>query len=374
MLRHSRGPLLRPGVQRVREGYALYTLNAAQLFPLLKAGNLSSSVVRHFEDYQGRVQPDADHALPVIPARSNVNSAHHVWTNWDKRLNPQLISTPQSLKPQDEYIGPRAGINLPSVGWVRVGSSWKYSKTYWKTRSDKHYGEWLERNVTPRWRLVPRIADFNPQSRYAGKLEYSEVKISEIIWAIDTHKLNRNEVITLWHLREAGIVTEARVVWPGLKLVDDGVTPLYPISLELQNATPDAIAKIEGAGGSFVSAYLSIEGLYQTMHPEEFPVFVDQQLPDRNGMQNVAMSDQARGSLCRYFESEMKYAHPDAGRRASHYVRPPTDRDYPATYEEFEQIKHHQKWHLNQPGTGTVLPMITTKSLEDAPKFPTILQ
>lgn len=379
MLRNSTLTLSRPSpFPNIRNVRSLYTLKANSLYPFLNKQNnslyFSQQAVRG-EEYQGRVAPDSDHQLPVQTSKSTVNSQHHEWTSWDKFLNPQLITSADDLKPNEQYMGPRTGVYFANIGWKRVGSGWTYKNRYrqkvqkwWKNR-----WAWQEKPTSPRWKAVPRIGDFNPQQRYVGKLQYSEVKLSQIIWAIDIGKLNRNEVITLWHLKECGVVPEEEIIWPGAKLVDDGVTPRYPISLELQNGSPEAIQKIEDAGGSFVSAYLSLDGLYQTLHPEEYPTFIDQHLPDRMGMTQVAMSDQARGYLCRFYENEAKYAHPEAGRRLSHYIRPPTDRDFPATFEEYERVRHHQKWHLNQSGTGTILPFISSYSAEDAPNPPTAL-
>ena len=130
----------------------------------------------------------------------------------------------------------------------------------------------------------------------------------------------------------------------------------YPLHVELQNASAKAIQLIEEAGGTFTNVYMSHEGLYQELHPEQFPTFLEQDLPERKGLENFATSPRKRGWLAQWYEDESKYAHPEAGRRHAHYVRPPTDRDFPATIEEYELAKHHQKWHLNQPGSATVLP------------------
>lgn len=371
----------RAALPQVRQRAALHALNVRSMYPLIGGNNLLPQIVRHYEDYQGRRAVDSDHDLPVLSSKraSNYLSTHHVWTNWDKKLNPQLISGPDTLRPQDEFVAPRSGNYLPHVGWMRIGGSWRFKNKLTKQRN-KLYArdyQWLETNVTPRWRAVPRIGDINPQARYAGKLEFLDLPLSKVIWAIDSQRLDRNAVITLWSLREAEVIREEEIVWPGVRLVDDlprDAKLRYPVSLELQSGSVDAIRRVEKAGGSFVSAYMSIDGLYQTMHPEEYPVFIDQHMPERMGMQNVAVSDQARGYLCRWFENQAKYADVRAGRRLSHYVAPPTDRDYPATWEEFSRVQHHQRWHLNQSGTGTVLPFVSNKSLEDMPRSPTILQ
>jgi ribosomal protein L15 len=357
--------LLRPTMVRPRDTYALHTMRASLAFPLLRDNRVLPKMVRSLKDYQGRRQFDDDHQLPVLDSKSNVQSNQHRWTTWDKYLNPQLMATPAALDANAEYVGRRTGYLAPLVGWRRIGSSWKFSRHLNDMRKGWARGTWQERAVTPRWKLVPRIADHNFAGRYPGKLEFLEVPLTHIVRAIDMGVLNRNEVITLWHLRDAGIVQEREVVWPGVKLTLGGLKELrYPLSLELQHADASAIGIIERAGGDFTAAYLSIEGLYQHMRPEEYPVFIDQHMPDRQGMERVAGNPGARGYLAKWLEDESKYAHPDAGRRLSHYVSPPHARDFPANYEEFERVRHHQKWHLNQPGTGTILPWISENSAE----------
>lgn len=177
---------------------------------------------------------------------------------------------------------------------------------------------------------------------------------------IDCGKLNRNEVITLYQLVEAGAVAPFEIMWPGMKLAHGNVDRVpYPIHLELQAATPQAIKLIEEAGGSFTCTYLSPDAVYYQTKPEEYPSFLEDRLPPQMVMDRLATSPSSRGYLTQWYEEEGKYAHPEAGRRLSHYVRPPFPRDFPATFDEYERVKHHQKWHLQQPGSGTVLPWHT---------------
>lgn len=146
-------------------------------------------------------------------------------------------------------------------------------------------------------------------------------------------------------------------MWPGVKLVSNGVQGIKrPIHLELQAASREAIAAIEKAGGSFTATYLTPRGFHQELYPERYPTFLDQEMPEKHSFDHVHGVPQERGYLAQWAEEEGKYAHPDSGRRLAHYVQPPHDRDFPATMEEYDQVKHHQKWHLGQSGTGTVLP------------------
>ncbi|XP_050340860.1 LOW QUALITY PROTEIN: uncharacterized protein LOC126767374 [Bactrocera neohumeralis] len=240
---------------------------------------------------------------------------------------------------------------------MKIGGSWKYSRSYNDARRGFAKGQWQERKMTPRFMLAPRVSAGGPRNRYEGKAVFSRLPLMKILWAVDSGRLNPNEVITLYQLRQARIIADWEVVWPGFVLLAGDVEKVpYPLNIELQNASAKTIKLIEEAGGSFTSVYMTHEGLYQEMNPEQFPTFMEQELPEHKGSESFATNPRKRGWLSQWYEDESKYAHPDAGRRSSHYVRPSTQRDFPATVEEYEMVKHHQKWHLNQPGTGTVLP------------------
>ncbi|CAD2212647.1 ribosomal protein L15 containing protein [Angomonas deanei] len=240
---------------------------------------------------------------------------------------------------------------------MKIGGSWKYARSYNDARKGYAKGQWQERKMTPRFMLAPRVSAGGPRNRYEGKATFSRIPLSKILWAIDTGRLNPNEVITLFHLRKANVIGDGEILWPGFVLLAGGVERVpYPINIELQNASARAIKLIEESGGSFTCVYMTHEGLHQELHPEQYPLFVEQDLPERKGLESFATNPRKRGWLSQWYEDEGKYAHPDAGRRLSHYIRPPTARDFPATVEEYDIVKHHQKWHLNQPGTGTVLP------------------
>jgi len=243
---------------------------------------------------------------------------------------------------------------------MKIGGSWRYARSYNDQRKGYAKGTWQERKMTPRFMLAPRVSPGGPRNRYEGKAVFSRLSLDKLLWAIDSGRLNPNETITLYHLRQASVVAEREVVWPGFVLLSGSVEAVpYPLHIELQNASARTIQLIEEAGGSFTSVYMTHEGLYQELHPEEYPVFTDQDLPEQKGLESFAANPRKRGWLAQWYEDESKYAHPAAGRRHAHYVRPPTERDLPATVEEYEAVKHHQKWHLQQPGTGTVLPWHT---------------
>ena len=219
--------------------------------------------------------------------------------------------------------------------------------------------------MTPKFVSLPRLGAVNPDSRWQGKLQFVDLKLSKIIWAIDCGNLNPNEVLTLNILVDAGVLKQTDIVWPGVNLVYDLKSELkYPVHIELQNAEPKAVAAIERTGGTFTGTYMSLDGLQQEMEPENFPVFSDQHMPDRPGFTQLASNPRVRGFLSQWWEDEGKYAHADAGRRLSHYKAPPHRRDFPATYEEYERVKHTQKWHFGQSGTGTELPMVETSAFE----------
>jgi ribosomal protein L15 len=356
------------GFEKGRKMWGLdANLEMKAAFPLLHAGNLTARMHRNPFDYRGRKEFDEDHPLPVLGSRSSTLSDAHEWEQWDKSLNPQLIADFSSLPQTVDYVGRRSGRLFPGVGWRAPGSSWKFTLSYDRKVRKWRPGVWAEKFMTPKWALVPRIAALHPDERFQGKLQFVDLKLSHIVWAIDTDRLNRNEVLTLNILVDAGVLPQTDVVWPGVNLVYDLTADLkYPINIELQNADPEAIAAIERAGGTFTGTYMSIDGLYQEMRPEEYPVFLDQHMPDRPGFTHLSSNPRVRGFLSQWYEEEGKYAHKDAARRLSHYRRPPHRRDFPSTYEEYEQVKHHQKWHLNQSGTGTVLPFVRSNSLEDA--------
>ena len=365
MLRNTRVSARWASFEQARSAWGLdANFEMKSMFPLLHSGHLLPKALRSYRDYQGRKEFDEDHPLPVMPSKSNVFSDHHDWTVWDRYLNPQLISDFYDLPPTPEYVGPTTGRLIAQVGWRPVGGSHRYSAS--NTHRKYKPGEWAERHMTPKWAIVPRIAAIHPDSRWQGKLQFVDLSLSKIIWAMDTQRLNRNEVITLNILVRAEVIPESDVVWPGINLVYDLKKPLkYPIHLELQNADPEAINAIETAGGTFTGTYMSIDGIYQEMKPEEFPAFQEQNMPDRPGFHSLASNPRVRGFLSQWYEDEGKYAHPDSGRRLAHYVKPPTDRDFPATYDEYERARHQQKWHLGQGGSATILPFVERRAIED---------
>ncbi|EKG07647.1 hypothetical protein TCSYLVIO_001227 [Trypanosoma cruzi] len=340
-----------------RENIPLHMNPAKSIFPLINSNNLLAKPRNNWQDFSGRKEFDEDHPLPVVASRLNERTTQHKWSHWDQYLNPQITQSVRDLTPTPEYVGMRSGHNMIKMGWMKIGGSWKYSRGYDDRRRVFARGQWQERKMTPRFMLAPRVSPGGPRNRYEGKLVFSRLKLSKLLWAIDTGRLNPNEVITVYHLHEAGVVAECEIVWPGFVLISSGVSRVpYPIHIELQNASAESIRLIEEAGGSFTGVYMTHDGLYQELHPEEYPVFPEQEFPERKGLEGLATNPAKRGWLVRWYEDEGKYAHPEAGRRYSHYVRPPTERDFPATVGEYEMVKHHQKWHLNQPGTGTLLP------------------
>jgi ribosomal protein L15 len=330
---------------------------ATAMFPLLHSNNLLAKPRNNWKDFEGRKAFDEDHALPVVGTKLNELTEVHKFSSFDMHLNPNLVESVQSLKPSEEYVGMRSGHYMNHFGWVKIGGTWKFGRTYNDKRNQYAVGTWQERKMTPRFMLAPRVSQSGPRARHEGKLQYSTVSLSKLLWAFDTGRLNKNEVITAYHLLHSGVVSKRECVWPGFAITGGSATTVpYPIHFELQSATPRAIKLIEEAGGSFTAGYLTGEGILQELEPEKFPVFVDQDLPQRSHIESTAANPKKRGFLTRWYDDEAKYAHPEAGRRMAHYVKPPQDRDFPTTVEELDMVKHQQKWHLNQPGTGTVLP------------------
>lgn len=342
---------------QVRQHLPFSTHSIKDVFPLIYENNLLAKTRNSWKDFQGRREFDSDHSHPVLGTRLNERTTTHKWSHWDQYINPQVTHSWKNLTPSEEYVGPRSGHNVIKIGWMKIGGSWKYSRGYNDARKGFAKGSWQERKMTPRFMLAPRVSAGGPRNRYEGKACFSRISLSKVLWAIDSGRLNPNEVITLYHLREAKVISEREIIWPGFVLLAGNVESLaYPINIELQNASSKAIKIIQEAGGSFTTVYMTHEGLYRELHPEQFPAFVEAELPEKKGLINFATNSQKNGWLSKWYEEENKYAHPSAGRRASHYVRCPHERDFPATIEEYERVKHHQKWHLNQPGTGDILP------------------
>lgn len=351
-----------------RQDAALSGLPAKSVFPLLHYNNLLPRMYKFDKDYMGRRGfNEEDHPLPVVGSRSSEYSKAPKWSEFDKYVNPQVLSSWSHLSPTEQYAGKRNGYLYPGVGWRRPGGSWKFAKNFNRLRRGYMIGMWQEKAIIPLWKQVPRVTAIGPRARYEGKLEYSTLNLSKLLWSIDAGLINPNETITLYTLVQARVVPEVDVCWPGLCLeagdLGDRKLP-YPINVEVQKATPKAIELIEEAGGNVVCTYLSAEGIYHEMRPEEYPVFPEQEMPDRLSYEAVMSRSKSRGFLSNWYEEEGKYAHPESGRRLSHYVAPPFARDFPATFEEYERVKHHQKWHLGQPGTGTVLPFTPTNAAE----------
>lgn len=327
------------------------------IFPLLHQSNLLAKPRNSWEEFQGRREFDDDHSIPLVGTRLAERTSVYKWSHYDQYINPQVTQSWRDLTPSSEYVGPRSGHNVIKMGWMKIGGSWKYSRGYNDSRKGFARGTWQERRMTPRFMLAPRVSAGGPRNRYEGKASFSRITMAKLLWAIDSGRLNPNETITLYHLRQANVVAEAEIVWPGFVLLAGNIEKVaYPINIELQNASAKAIKVIQDAGGSFTCVYMTHEALFKELHPEEFPVFTDAALPDKKGMQNFATHAAKRGWLAQWYQDERRYAHPSAGRRSSHYVSPPQNRDFPATVEEYELTKHHQKWHLHQQGAGTVLP------------------
>lgn len=341
----------------VREHIGFQYHPATSMFPLLHSNNLLVKSRNNFKDFEGRKAFDEDHALPTVGTKLNEMTASHNFSSFDMHLNPTLIEGVKSLKPTEEYGGMRSGHFMNHIGWTKIGGSWRYARSYDDKRNQYAVGTWQERKMTPRFMLAPRVSVNGPRARFEGKLNYSSIPLTKLLWAFDTGRLNKNEVITMYHLLHSGVVGKRECVWPGFAVTGGSAKSVpYPIHLELQSVTPRALKLIEEAGGSFTAGYLTGDGIVQEMEPELFPVFPDQHLPQRSHIESTAANPKKRGFLSRWYEDEGKYAHPEAGRRMAHYVRPPQDRDFPTTVEELDMVKHQQKWHLNQSGTGTVLP------------------
>ena len=336
-----------------------------QTFPLIYENNLAFKAGRGFPYYTGvkPVNPER-HPHPNLP-KVLTNSKIPDYTPWDMRLCPTLI-TGRTLQPTEEFVGRRTGMLLPMVGWVRPGFRRRHAMGYdakWKYSKYKYLGRWVEYRMTPRWKRSPRVGPSGPGARWQGRLLYSNLPLKKLMWAIETGRLNSNERITLYHLVESKVLAEWEIVWPGIKLVAGELDTLSrPIHIELQQATAKAIELIEKAGGSFTCTYMSPHGMYEEIFPEEFPIFTEQHMPDRRAFETASTNPEVRGYLTKWYESTSKYADPTAGRRLSHYVSPPLRSDFPATLQEYERVKHHQKWHLGQPGTGSILPWLSERS------------
>ncbi|EPY30968.1 hypothetical protein STCU_03735, partial [Strigomonas culicis] len=294
------------------------------IFPLIYENNLLPKARNNWSDFQGNKEFDDDHKSPTIGKRLNERTVTHKWSHWDQFLNPQLTASWMDLTPTEDYVGPRSGHNMIKMGWMKIGGSWKYARSYNDARRGFAKGQWQERKMTPRFMLAPRVSASGPRNRYEGKASFSKLTLSKLLWAIDTGRLNPNETITLFHLRAADVIGEREILWPGFVLLAGDVETIpYPLNIELQNASEKAIQLIEEAGGSFTSVYMTHEGLYQELHPEEYPIFMEQDLPEHKGLEGYASSPRKRGWLAQWYEDEGKYADPNAGRRFSHYARAP---------------------------------------------------
>ena len=361
------GTLLRPVIFSPARDRAMFPFNKiTQIFPLIYENNLSFKAGKGFPYYMGPKAFDSDnHPAPNIEKHAVSSSRTPFYSPLDQQLCPTLIQS-STLRPSEQYVGPRTGLYFPQFGWTRPGTSWRLGKGYitkFKRKRYNYLGKWLEVNMTPRWKIAPRIGASGPGARWRGRLLYTNLPIKKLLWAVENGSLNPNERITLFHLVEAKVIASWEVVWPGVKLVAEELDTLNrPLHLELQQATTKAINLIEKAGGSFTCTYMSPQGLYDELYPEEFPMFHDQHLPDRLALESASVNPKKRGYLTKWYSEASQYANPTSGRRLSHYVEPPTERDYPATLEEQDRVRHHQKWHLGQPGTGTVLPWLSERS------------
>ena len=337
-----------------------------QIFPLIYENNLAFQAGKGFPYYHGpKPYNTDDHPAPNISRYVTEASRIPFYSPFEQRLCPSLIQT-HTLRPSEQYVGPRSGVYFPKFGWIRKGASWRLSSGFaakFKRKRYNYLGKWLEVNMTPRWKMAPRIGQSGPGARWRGRLLYTNLPIKKLLWAFETGRINPNERITIFHLVESRVIAPWEVIWPGIKLVAEDLDTLNrPIHIELQQATTKAIQLIEKAGGSFTCTYMSPQGLYDELYPEEFPMFHDQHMPDRLAFESASANPKKRGYLSKWYGEASQYAHPTSGRRLSHYVQPPTERDYPSSVEEYDKVKHHQKWHLGQPGTGTILPWLSDRS------------
>ena len=336
------------------------------VFPLIYSNNLLAKARSKQDEFPGRQGFDDDHQTPVQGSTSTEQAGRFVFNHYELRLNPQLIQTHTDLRSNSEYAGPRSGYLFPQSGWHRPGANWKEAKNFHYIKKGPQKAEWLERKVTPRFMLAPRVCPGGPRSRYEGKLAYSVVSLARILWFIDAGKLNPNEPITMRSLIQAGVVFDRNVLWPGFRLKSYGVSKLpMPLHIELQRADQKSINLIEEAGGTFTAVYLSPEGIHQELNPDQYPTFLDANMPNKLSMDRVMSQPRERGFLSQWVSESSQFAHPDSGRRLAHYVKPPVDRDFPTTFAEYEAVKHHQKWHLNQAGSGTILPWVPMNTLDE---------
>ena len=359
--------LLRPVIFSPARDRAMLPFNKiTQMFPLIYENNLSFKAGRGFPYYHGPQPVDPDnHPAPNISRYMVTASRIPFYSPLDQQLCPSLIQK-TTLRPTEQFVGPRVGVYFPRFGWVRQGTSWRLGKGYitkYKRKRYNYLGKWLEVNMTPRWKVAPRIGASGPGARWRGRLMYTNLPIKKLLWAFENGSLNPNERITLFHLVEAKVLAPWEVIWPGVKLVAEELDTLQiPIHIEMQQATSKAIELIEKAGGSFTCTYMSPQGMYDELFPEEFPMFHDQHLPDRLAFESASANPKKRGYLTKWLNESSQFANPSSGRRYSHYVEPPTGRDFPSSMQEHDRVRHHQKWHLGQPGTGTVLPWLSDRS------------
>ena len=160
---------------------------------------------------------------------------------------------------------------LPSKNrkrWGRgIGSGRGKQSGYGHQKSRSNPGIAFEGGQTPLYKRLPKIGFHNH-----GELNFQSVSVSRIQEYIVMERLfpEKDCMVTLRNLVEAGIITSVK---GGVKLLKGGpnATKLtYPVHIEVNNASKGAIEQIEAAGGTVTCVHFNKLALRAMTKPIKF--------------------------------------------------------------------------------------------------------
>jgi len=127
----------------------------------------------------------------------------------------------------------------------------------------------FEGGQNPLKRRIPKRGFKNSKHAYLGLL--TPLNLDRLFTWVKAGRLDTSQMITMKHLRDNGCVR--KTLAKGVKLLAKGKEQVdRAISIEVSDASEEAIAAIEKAGGSVKRGYYNRLGLRAHLKPEKFLV------------------------------------------------------------------------------------------------------
>eukprot|EP00127_Corallochytrium_limacisporum_P007336 Clim_evm23s247 gene=Clim_evmTU23s247 len=130
-----------------------------------------------------------------------------------------------------------------------------------RRRSQPRLG--FEGGQTPFNIKIPKHGTIHP-----AKIFLVNVSLAKIQTYIDMGRLNADEPITMYHLKQSGLVSSVR---DGIRLSPMGADKLHSkIDITVTRASEEAIAAVEALGGDVTTRYYGRVGWQYLMHPGKY--------------------------------------------------------------------------------------------------------